>query len=336
LQETPGCLRGLWSPGVRATIIPVSQAPPQQVYSRREARRALGISEAQLRSWEKQGLVPSLESLTFSDLIALRTLQKLRKNKASLARIRRAVSAIREKLGDVGNPLTELKLFCEGRKVGVIVDGRKMEPISGQLLLDFDREELSRLLSFPQSRPSPERPSGPPAQQREAEFWFQKGLELEHTGAPPAEIIQAYDRAVTLDSQSAGAWVNLGTIHYHLRDWAQTERCYRQALQVDPTYALAHFNLGNLYDEQGNSRQALVHYHAALDLDPGYADAHYNLALLCQTQGDPMKALRHWTLYLKLDPSSSWAAIARRELDQLRRAALVPGPREAAGKPPGR
>jgi len=323
-----------WRP-LRATIIPVKEAPPQQVYSRKDARRALGISEAQLRNWEKQGLVPRQESLTFSDLIALRTLQELRKNKASLARIRRAVAAIREKLGDVGNPLKELKLFCEGRKVGVIIDGRKMEPISGQLLLDFDREELSRLLSFPQSRPSGQPRGGPAANEREAEHWFQKGLELEQTGAPPSEITGAYERAVALDSQSAGAWVNLGTIHYHLRDWPQAERCYRQALEVDSAYALAHFNLGNLYDEQGDSRQALLHYEAALDLNPSYADAHYNLALLCQNLGDLMRAVRHWTLYLKLDPASSWAVIARRELDKLRRAAVVPGSRGASGKPSG-
>lgn len=307
----------------------MSPAPPQQLYPRKEARRALGISEAQLRNWEKQGLVPRLESLSFSDLIALRTLQKLRKNKASLARIRAALAAIRQKLGEAGNPLKELKLFCEGRKVGVIVDGRKIEPISGQLLLDFDREELSRLLSFPDSQTSRRPRSGPPDHQREAEFWFQKGLELEQTGAPPAKIIEAYERAVTLDPHSAGALVNLGTIHYHLCAWPQAERCYRQALEVDPAYPLAHFNLANLYDEQGNASQALEHYQAALDLNPSYADVHYNLALLCQTQGDVMGAVRHWTFYLKLDPSSSWAAIARRELDKLRRAAVIPGARPA-------
>jgi hypothetical protein len=37
--------------------------------------------------------------------------------------------------------------------------------------------------------------------------------------------------------------------------------------------------------------------------------------------------VRHWKAYLKLDAASSWAAIARRELDKLRRATVVPGAR---------
>lgn len=302
-------------------------APPKQVYSRQEARRVLGVSEGQLRSWEKQGLVPHLDAFAFSDLIALRTLQKLRKDRVSATRIRCAVAAIRRKLGDVGDPLRELKLFCEGRKVAVLIDGQKMEAVSGQLLLDFDQEELNRLLSFPQPRESRARPGVAAAQEREAELWFQKGLELEKTGAPVQEIIRAYEQAIALDASSAGALVNLGTVHFHLRAWREAEECYAKALQVDPTYALAHFNLGNLYDETGDRDRALAHYEAALRVNPNYADAHYNLALLCQGRGELMNAVRHWTIYLKLDPASSWAIIARRELETLRRATVVPGSR---------
>jgi hypothetical protein len=40
-----------------------------------------------------------------------------------------------------------------------------------------------------------------------------------------------------------------------------------------------------------------------------------------------MEAVRHWKQYLKLDPVSSWSAIARRELDKLRRSTLVRGAR---------
>ena len=62
-------------------------------------------------------------------------------------------------------------------------------------------------------------------------------------------------------------------------------------------------------------------------LSPSYADAHYNLALLYQGSGQVMESVRHWKTYLKLDPNSSWAAIARRELDKLRRYTVVSGRR---------
>src|SRR6185295_20423387 len=86
---------------------------------------------------------------------------------------------------------------------------------------------------------------------REAESWFQKGLELEETGAPVQEAIAAYQKVLELNAQAAGALVNLGTIYYRQRKFAEAERYYKKAIDADPSYPLAQFNLGNLYDEQG-------------------------------------------------------------------------------------
>ena len=56
-----------------------------------------------------------------------------------------------------------------------------MEAESGQLLLDFDPGELSRLLEVrPRENARAER-----EQRQAAEHWFQRGLDLEATGAPP-------------------------------------------------------------------------------------------------------------------------------------------------------
>jgi tetratricopeptide (TPR) repeat protein len=118
-------------------------------------------------------------------------------------------------------------------------------------------------------------------------------------------------------------------VYFNARDWREAERNYRKALEVDPEYALAHFNLGNLFDERGNRNEALSHYLAALQIHPSYADAHYNVALLYQSISQSLKAVRHWKLYLKLDPSSSWAAIARRELSKLKESTIVRSPHDS-------
>ena len=183
--------------------------------------------------------------------------------------------------------------------------------------------ELKRLLEFRK----PEQPSSDVVRRAAAEHWFQRGLELEQTGAPLEEVIDAYQKAVELDPTSAGALVNLGTIQFNARNWKEAEGYYLEALNADPQYALAHFDLANLYDERGDRVQALEHYQAALRISPTYADAHYNLALLYQGSNQTMKAVRHWAEYLKLDPSSHWSSIARRELAKLRKAAVVSGSR---------
>jgi tetratricopeptide (TPR) repeat protein len=307
----------------------VSSIAPKQVYSRAEVRRLLGLQERRLRSWERQGLAPPLSIYNFSDLIVLRTLTRLREAGVSAAKIRQAVVALREKLEMSADPLKELKIFSDGKRIAVQVGASKMEPISGQLLLNFDRDELHKMLSFPSQSAAHVARSAEESRRLEAAGWFEKALELERTGAPTSDVIQAYESSAGLDPASAGTFVNLGTIHFHLRDWDAAERNYRRALDADPRYALAHFNLGNLFDEKGDRALALVHYLVALRLDADYADAHYNVALLYQSSGQLMRAVRHWRAYLKLDRSSTWAAIARQELDKLRHATLIQGAKRA-------
>ena len=300
----------------------------KQAYSREEVRRLLGVSERQLRSWENQNFVSSSGSFTFSDILALKTLSGLRASRISPVQIRKALDAMRNRLRDVHNPLTEVRIYSQGKKIQVQFEGQRMEPISGQLLLDFDASEISKLLAFPGQTPKEAGAGDRQKTRLEAEHWFEKGLELEQTGAPMEEIVEAYRQAAQIDPTPAGALVNLGTVYFNARDFREAERHYRRALEVDPEYALAHFNLGNLFDEKGNRVEALNHYLAALRIHPSYADAHYNVALLYQSTGQPLKAVRHWKLYLKLDPNSSWSAIARRELAKLKDSTIVRGSQE--------
>ncbi len=298
----------------------------KQVYSRRDVCRWLKVRERQLASWEKQGLIPVLSEYTLPDLVAIRTLAGLRKGKISPAALRTAVTAIRARMGEGGNPLTEWKLYLEGRRLRVQFAGAKMEAVTGQLLFDFDAVELRKLLAFPDGSSGASQEKKP-ERRREAEAWFEKGLDLERTGASMDEVTEAYLQAASADPNSAGALVNLGTVYFNARRLREAERYYGMALEVDPNYALAHFNLANLHDERGQRDAALSHYQAALHIQPQYSDAHYNIALLYQATGQTLRAVRHWRAYLKLDGASEWAGIARRELDKLRASTIVRGAR---------
>jgi tetratricopeptide (TPR) repeat protein len=284
-------------------------------------------SERQLGQWEALRLITPSEHYGFKELLALRAILALRASRRPAIQIRRAVDALASKLKGVSDPLTELKLYAHGKQIHVEIGGRAMEAESGQLLLNFDQGEITRLLDFR----APMAAAAERAQERErratADHWFQQGLELEQTAAPAEQIIEAYQKAVELDPKAAGALVNLGTLYFHARKWREAESCYQRALEADPEYALAHFDLANLYDERGERGKAVEHYQHALRLAPNYADAHYNLALLYQGVQQPMKAVRHWSAYLKLDRASQWATIARRELAKLRASVVVPGAR---------
>ena len=301
-------------------------------YARRDVLRLLKIGNRQLRSWERQQLVPELTHYRFSDLLILKRIAKLRAEKANPRLIKEAQRAASKWLQEFPQGSDDVQVYKDGRHIRIQIGKQKLEPASGQLLLDFEEEEIKKLLQLPASQKSSGVIAEKLRQKLEADYWFERGLELERTGAPLEEVVEAYGKASELDPQAAGALVNLGTVFFNGHAWADAEKYYKKALEVDADYALAHFNLGNLYDEQNDPPSALHHYHEALRIHPHYADAHYNLALLYQSLRDLMQAVRHWRAYLKLDGTSAWAQIARRELEKLEAATVVPGNRPASSK----
>ena len=290
---------------------------PKEEYSRADVRRQFGVTERQLRSWERQELISALPAYSFSDLIAIKTIIKLRENRIQPRQIGQAVDSLRQKLDGVKHPLSELRIVSDGKRIAVHLAGQKMEAISGQILFDFDAAELGGVKNFPDRKRG-----GEVSRARESEVWFQKGLELEETGAPVEQAVEAYQKVLELNPTAAGALVNLGTIYYRQRKFKDAEHYYQKAIEVDPSYPLAQFNLGNLFDEQNRVKEALEHYRVALNLNPNYADAHFNLALLCERTGETLKAVHHWKAYLKLDNSGQWAEIARRQLERLRQVVI--------------
>ncbi len=297
------------------------------VFSRREACRLLKVESRQLRSWEKQQLIPELPHYKFTDLLKLKRLVKLRQEKANPQLVRQAMHTLAVYLKDSPDSDADVQVYKEGRRVRIQIGKLRLEAGSGQMLFDFAEEEIVKLFQLPGTQKNSEI-ADRLRHKLEADRWFEHALELEQTGAPYEDIIAAYQKAVELDPKSAGALVNLGTVFFNGHAWADAEVQYKKALEVDPNYALAHFNLGNLYDEQDDLTNAEEQYLYALRLHPNYADAHYNLALLYQGMRDVMRAVRHWRAYLKLDSVSSWSQIARRELAKLEALTVVPRRRE--------
>ena len=285
-----------------------------QGYPRAEVCRMLNVSSRQLRAWEKQGFVPPVPAFGFSDLLALKTLKKLRDFDIAPRQIQLALTSLRKHMKDIDQPLAQLRITAEGRRLAVHVSGSKMEPVSGQLLFDFDANEIEKLRSFPV-----EKPLSNNANEQKSEFWFQRGLALEESGAPVAEAVAAYRKAIEANPHAAGALVNLGTILFRMRKLNEAESYYTRAVEADAAYPLAHFNLGNLYDEQGKPDEARKHYQVALKLNPKYADAYFNLALLSERNSEVLQAIGYWQTYLKLDSTSTWAQAARKQLDRLKK-----------------
>ena len=258
----------------------------------------LKVSEQQLRSWERHGLIQGTSSFSFSDLIALKALQKLRESRVPSRKIGRALTALKRKLSHVERPLSELKIFSDGRTISVQIAGQKMEALTGQMLFNFETVELASIKSLA----APKRAADRASAERQAEMYFQQGLALEETGAPIEQAVASYEKAVELNPAAAGALVNLGTIYYRQHKYGEAERHYLRAVEVDSNYPLAHYNLGNLYFDGNDLRCALIHYQMAVAVAPAFPNVYFNLGLVQALNNDLDAAVSSLSTYQELVP----------------------------------
>jgi tetratricopeptide (TPR) repeat protein len=129
--------------------------------------------------------------------------------------------------------------------------------------------------------------------------------------------IGLYEQILNHEPCYAPAFINLGTIYFHLRRYGRAEELYRRATEADPGYVLAFFDLGNVLDELDRLDESIEAYNQAVALAPRYADAHYNLALAYERKGELRQALLHWESYTRLDRSGPWADHARGQIRKL-------------------
>jgi tetratricopeptide (TPR) repeat protein len=282
-------------------------------YSRQDVLRILQIGSRQLQAWERAEIFPLQQSYSFQDLGQLRTLRVLREEDVPVALIRHSIVAMRAVAG-MKNPLLEASVVRTGTRLAFRHNGAMVDPISRQLLFDFERlDQMDR----PSASSEPALLRGPGASRSESvQEMFLAAVQSEESGEKQSAI-ELYQKIMDIDPAFAPAWINLGTIHFHLRQFDQAEAFYRHATEIDPSYVLAFFDLGNVLDEMQRLDESIAAYRQAVVLSPGYADAHYNLALAYERKCEARPALSHWQAYARLDKDGPWAEHARSRIRKL-------------------
>ena len=213
--------------------------------------------------------------MRFRELVSVRAAANLLESGASVRQVRAALDGARRLAPEVQTPLAELRLVVHDRRVVVEQDRLRLDPGTGQALLDFAVGDLER-------------------ETREALL-----TGMVRPLIPPA----------------AAAWNNLGLLHHRMGQYERAGECYRAALEADDGCCQAAFNLGSLHEDLGDFPVAVTWYRRALELEADYADAHFNLAGVLAKMGRSESAAVHWRRYLELDVGSPWAKIARAHLE---------------------
>ena len=280
-------------------------------FSPEDVQRILGLTAKQLDYWDRLELVSPQKSqgspfYDFRDLISLRTVKQLLEQGVPANRLHRAIAALRDKLDKAQAPLAELRVLSDGKDVLVERHGARLEPVSGQFVLNFETREIDervRVIARPAA-----------ADRRTADDWLAAALACESAKGSRAEAIAAYDHALQADPHRVDVLLNCGTLLYEDGNLQKASEYFQRSIALDSENALAHFNLGSVLDELGEVAAAREHLRLAVRLRPDYPDAHYNLALVCDKLGAFSEAREHWQAYLLLVPVGPSSNYARQRL----------------------
>ena len=171
----------------------------------------------------------------------------------------------------ISPPQTQLSSLLEHYQNGRFSDAEKL---SLQIIQDFPKHQFA---------------------------WKVLGAVLGTTGRK-SEAVDAYQTAVALSPQDAGAHNNLGNTLKALGRLDEAEASYNQAIALKPDFAEAHNNLGNTLKALGRLDEAEASYNQATALKPDFAEAHNNLGNTLKVLGRLDEALASYNQAIALKP----------------------------------
>lgn len=271
----------------------------QDVFRTTDVARVLGVTPHRVRAmvragWARPDRTGRAFAFRFQDLVLLRTAHGLAAARVPPRRLKRALTELMRQL-PADRPLSGVRISAESGRVVVRDRDSTWQPESGQLMLDFSIDELTRK----SARQLVRKTAVPAARTTEsAEHWFDHAVSIEDDDPEGARA--AYQRALELDPQLADAYVNLGRMAHEAGDARTAARCYHMALERDDIDPVTHYNLALALEDLSRNDEAAAHYRRAIALNPTFADAHYNLSQLLHQLGRKAEALQHLVRYRQL------------------------------------
>lgn len=274
-------------------------------YTAGQMAEALSIPRLRLDRWLAAGLVQPVEEAAgvplfdFRQVSACRTLAELLQSGISLVRVRRALAGVAQWLPEISQPLVDLCVSQDARRLIVRrPDGREAEA-SGQLLMDFGATDETPAITYHRTETLSDA--------------FRRALALEEE--QPLAAAEAYRKMVVDYGPSPTLAFNLANSLYAAGEVSAALVHFREATTLDPAHAPSWNNLANILAELDQLEEAVVAYRRALSLDPAFTDARFNVAQTLVELGRPEEATLHWRAYLAADADSSWADYARERLE---------------------
>jgi len=123
------------------------------------------------------------------------------------------------------------------------------------------------------------------------------------------QALQVLLNAAAMDDSRPEAWNHLGVVYYMKNDYTKALEAYERALNLDSKFASAFSNLGSLYlrrfleqKDPEMMAKAIDSFNRAIDSDPRLATAYNGRAYAFKFSGRSDDAMRDWRKALELQP----------------------------------
>ena len=169
-------------------------------FERSDLLRILRITERQLSGWQRAGLIAVRDSFSFFDLLQAKKIRDLRAKRVKSATILASLQAMQARVAGMQNPLLEAGSFSIGSRIAFRTGGKALDPIDGQLIMDFN--DSGQLI---------EHTAGlrPASTCESLQDLFARGVALEEDPFTADEAIASYKQVLKLDPKYAPAHITL-------------------------------------------------------------------------------------------------------------------------------
>ena len=123
--------------------------------------------------------------------------------------------------------------------------------------------------------------------------WCYLGIAL-HDLRQYAQSVEAYERALALQSNFPVALNNMGNSLRYLGRVQEADNAFQKAIDLSPDYFNAYRNRGTLHAWTGRVDLAFKYYHQAMQLNPADAELHRNLGVIHLYQGNFKEGWREY------------------------------------------
>ena len=134
--------------------------------------------------------------------------------------------------------------------------------------------------------------------------------------------IKAYQQALVYNAVNPRVHLSLGKIYFTEKGlYYEAVNAYKKAIDLDSTSVEARMGLGEVYEDKGLYKEAADEYRRVIELDAKHTGAMYNLAIVYE-KTDPREAIAQWERYIalasQLPSEKDWVDVARQHLRKLR------------------